>query len=412
MTEPTTHYIARQAILDRNKNIFAYELLYRDSKNNAFPVGVSDEQATGRMFFNSLMWVGKEKLVANHRAFINLSDASLLEEIPSLLSPENLVLEIVERSENIERILAAVKTLKRRGYIFALDDYDGHIRWAPLLEHMTYIKLEVESPIIKTTMMLKKLKRQFPDVKIVVERIETFEEFEYIKAAGGDYFQGFFFSRPEMLNHSDVEPAKFIVFDLLRSTAKPDLCFKDIQQKISRDLSLTARVLKLANAKSGDAKIEMKSISQAIVYLGEDAIRQFVRVLALSELGSEKPAELTKLGLMRARFVELFLAPGGVEMAEQGYLIGLMSVLDAILDMELEGIIAEFSLDSSLSSALLNYKGLMGGALQIAIAIERNEWQDAKNVLAAIRPATDISQMYQLAQASREYADEVYNLVQ
>ncbi|OHU86317.1 MULTISPECIES: EAL and HDOD domain-containing protein [Pseudoalteromonas] len=404
-------YIARQAILDVERKIHAYELLYRDSNNNAFPMGVSDGQATGRMFFNSLMFVGVERLAAGQRAFINLSDESLLQELPNLLKPDNLVVEIVERSKNIPELVKMVAALCKRGYRFALDDYDGNPKWQPLIELMSYIKLEIETPIIKTTMMIKKLKRSYPDIKIIVERIETQEHYEFVKNAGADYFQGFYFARPEMLNHGNIEPSKLIVFDLLRCTAKQDLCFREVQERVSKDLSLTARVLKLANSKAGSQKIEMKSISQAVVYLGEDAIRQFVRVLALSELGVDKPAELTKMGLVRAKFMQLFLRPGGEEMAEQGYLIGLMSVLDAVLEVELSIIVAEFSLDSSLSSALLSYQGLLGGALQLTLAIEKNDWQEAEMILQAIRPATKTKYLYDLAMESREYGDDVFSVV-
>ena len=411
MTKPVTQFIARQAILDASKQIFAYELLYRDSDNNAFPVGVTDEQATGRMFFNSLILVGKDKLVANHCAFINLSDTTLLQEIPRLLKPDNLVLEIVERSQNIEELLAIVKTLRKQNYKFALDDYDKDPRWEPLLPYMSYVKLELEHPILKTTTLAKKLKRLYPKLKIVVERIETYEDFNYLQQAGVDLFQGYFFAKPEMLTHGNVEPSKLVVFDLLKSTTQPNLNFKEIESKIAKDLSLTARVLKLVNAHSGLDKQEMKSISQAVVYLGEDTLRQFIRVLALSDLGVDKPSELTKFGLMRAQFMSLFLAPGGKEMAEQGYLIGLMSILGAVLDMDLNTVISEFSLDSNSSGALLNYDGLLGGALKIAMAIEENNWQAAESILAEVRPATPISSIFELAEQSRTYADDVFAVV-
>ena len=411
MTKPVTQFIARQAILDASKQIFAYELLYRDSDNNAFPVGVTDEQATGRMFFNSLILVGKDKLVANHCAFINLSDTTLLQEIPRLLKPDNLVLEIVERSQNIEELLAIVKTLRKQNYKFALDDYDKDPRWEPLLPYMSYVKLELEHPILKTTTLAKKLKRLYPKLKIVVERIETYEDYNYLQQAGVDLFQGYFFAKPEMLTHGNVEPSKLVVFDLLKSTTRPNLNFKEIESKIAKDLSLTARILKLVNAHSGLDKQEMKSISQAVVYLGEDTLRQFIRVLALSDLGVDKPSELTKFGLMRAQFMSLFLAPGGKEMAEQGYLIGLMSILGAVLDMDLNTVISEFSLDSNSSGALLNYDGLLGGALKIAMAIEENNWQAAESILVEVRPATPISSIFELAEQSRTYADDVFAVV-
>ncbi|ALU45111.1 EAL and HDOD domain-containing protein [Pseudoalteromonas rubra] len=404
-------YIARQAIFNREQSVAAYELLYRDSHNNAFPIGVSDGQATGRLFFNSLLFIGVERLAAGVPAFINLSDETLLQELPKLLRPQGLVIEIVERSTNLDELVMTVTKLKKLGYRFALDDYDGDERWEVLLPLMDYIKIEVLEPVIKTTMMLKKLKRRFPSTKVIVERIETLEHYSFIKSAGADYFQGFFFAVPEMLNHGNVEPSKMVVLDLLRCTAKKSLCFKEIQQRIAKDLSLTARVLKLANAKAGEDKIEIRSIAQAVVYLGEDAIRQFVKVLALSELGADKPSELTKLGLARAKFLEQFLLPGGDEMAQQGYLIGLMSVLDAVLDVELSVIVDEFSLDPDLSSALLSYKGLIGGALRLAIEVERNNIQEAELILNAIRPASSLELLFCLALDSRVYADEIYAVV-
>ncbi|ATD07846.1 MULTISPECIES: HDOD domain-containing protein [Pseudoalteromonas] len=404
-------YIARQAILRPDQEVFAYELLYRDSDNNAFPVGVSDGQATGRMFFNSLMFIGVDRLAAGQLAFINLSDESLLQELPSLLAPQKIVVEIVERSKNIPSLVNTVTKLTEKGYRFALDDYDGTSKWDPLLPLMEFVKIEVEQPIIKTNMTVKKLKRQYPDIKVIVERIETKEEFEIIKSSGADFFQGFFFAKPEMLNHGNVEPSKMVVFQLLQATARKSLCFKEIQTRVSKDLSLTARLLKLANAKAGEDRLEIKSISQAVVYLGEDAIRQFVKVLALSELGSDKPSELTRMGLTRAKFVETFLMPGGEEMAETGYLLGLMSILDVILDVDLSVIAAEFSLDDSLSSALLSYQGLLGGALRLAFEIERNDWREAELILQAIRPATPTNYLYDMALSSRAYADEILSIV-
>ena len=136
-----TQYIARQPIFDGDKSIFAYELLYRDSVNNAFPVGTTDGQATGRLFFNALMLVGIEKLTLNQTAFINLSSEGLLEDLPKLLQPENTVIEIVERTENIELVVERVTELKKAGYVFALDDYDSHEKWQPLLSLVDYIKL-------------------------------------------------------------------------------------------------------------------------------------------------------------------------------------------------------------------------------------------------------------------------------
>ncbi|KTF15276.1 EAL and HDOD domain-containing protein [Pseudoalteromonas sp. H105] len=408
-TMPTmvTQYIARQPIFDAEKGIFAYELLYRDSVNNVFPVGTSDGQATGRLFFNALMLIGLDKLTASQYAFINLSSDALLEDFPRLLQPSSAVIEIVERASSIEKVTHRVKSLKKEGYRFALDDYDGDEKWEPLLELVDYIKLEVEEPIIKTNMALKKLKRRFPNVKIIVERIETHEQFVSLKNAGCDLFQGFFFARPEMLTYQNVEPSKLVVFDLLRCTTRLDLNFDHIQQRIAKDVGLTARVLKLVNARSESKNLVITSISQAVIYLGEDAIRQFVRVLALSELGVDRPTELTKLGLIRGHFMQLMLEPGGKEMSEQGYLVGLISILDAVLNIELDVIAKEFSLGDELSGALLNFNGMLGATLHLVRAVEEENWPLAEQLLKTIRPASDITIVYNIMLSARAYGDEV-----
>ena len=408
-TMPTmvTQYIARQPIFNAEKGIFAYKLLYRDSVNNVFPAGTSDGQATGRLFFNALMLIGLEKLTAKQYAFINLSSDALLEDFPRLLQPSSAVIEIVERANNIEKVTHRVKSLKGEGYTFALDDYDGDEKWEPLLELVDYIKLEVEEPIIKTNMALKKLKRRFPGLKIIVERIETHEQFLSLKNAGCDLFQGFFFARPEMLTYQNVEPSKLAVFDLLRCTSRLDLNFDEIQQRIAKDVGLTARILKLVNARSESKSLVITSISQAVIYLGEDAIRQFVRVLALSELGVDRPTELTKLGLIRAHFMQLMLEPGGKDMSEQGYLVGLISILDAILNIELDVIAKEFCLGDELSGALLNYNGMLGATLQLVRAVEEDNWPMAEQLLETIRPASNIEVVYNIMLSAREYGDEV-----
>ena len=141
--------------------------------------------------------------------------------------------------------------------------------------------------------------------------------------------------------------------------------------------------------------------------MGEDAIRQFVRVLALSELGVDRPTELTKLGLIRAHFMQLMLEPGGKDMSEQGYLVGLISILDAVLNIELDVIAKEFCLGDELSGALLNYNGMLGATLQLVRAVEEENWSLAEQLLETIRPASNIEVVYNIMLSAREYGDEV-----
>ncbi len=405
-TPADIQYIARQAIFAPDKSVYAYELLYRNSTVNRFPAGVSDGQATGQLFYNALMLVGIERLTGGSRAFINLSCDALLSELPHLLTPGTAVIEVVERTGSLPQVCRKVAAMREQGYVFALDDYDGDAKWQALLQHVDFIKLELEEPLIKTAMRVRKMKRLYPNAKLIVERVESYEQFEHLKKAGADLFQGYFFARPEMMRFTNVQPAKAVVFELLACTLNKDIDFREVEQKVAKDLSLTARILKLANAKCANQSIVISSLNQAVVYLGEDSIRQFVRVLALSELGLDKPPELTRLGLVRAKLMELLLAPGGEDMAQQGYLVGLLSVLDAVLDISLETVVAEFSLDSQLCGALLSSAGMLGSALKLCKAMEQDQLALAEELLATIRPASPADVLFLSMYDARDYADE------
>ncbi|SFC43659.1 EAL and HDOD domain-containing protein [Pseudoalteromonas denitrificans] len=374
MVTDGVQFVARQPIFDNQKEIFAYELLYRDSEANFFPQHLTDEQATGRMFFDAILLHGLNKLTNNHTAFINLSTSALILELPNLISADQAVIEIIERTEELEEVTHFVSDMKKQGYTFALDDYDGDEKWEAVLEQVDYIKLEVEEPIMRTILQAKKLKRKYPKTKIVVERIEDYVTFKQLSDAGVDYFQGYFFSKPEMMSLKNINPTKMIVLELLKLASKPDLNFMLVQEKVAKDLSLTARVLKLANSACGNSNILISSLTQAIVYLGEDLIRQFISVLALSELGQDKPSELTKLGLLRAQFLTLMLEQYDTKIINTGYLVGLVSVLDAVLDCDMAGIVADFKLSKACKDALLNDEGIIGKMLYICKAIELDDW--------------------------------------
>ncbi|MCG7567301.1 HDOD domain-containing protein [Pseudoalteromonas sp. CnMc7-15] len=403
-------YVARQALFSSSGELVAYELLYRDSPQNCFPQGMGDSKATGRMFFDLILLQGLEKVSAGLPAFLNLATDALLEQIPQLLPKDNTVIEIVERSRGVSELVHVVSALKKKGYRFALDDYDQDPKWQPLLELVDYIKIEMEPKLISTVMLIKKLRMVYPQAQIIVERIETPEQAKAVVGAGVDLLQGYFFAKPAMLEFKNISPAKRVIIELLQLTMSAEIDFKEIAKRISVDVSLTARILRMANGLSG-TRANISSLQQAVTYLGEQSIRRFIRVLALGELGAQKPAELTKLGLMRAQLIAELVSPAGKAMVEQGYLLGLLSVLDAVLDVSLENLAKEFSLDGALSGALLNAKGMLGQALNLAYACEQCQWPLAEEILQTIRPASEPQVLYAALSQSRIYCDKTMELL-
>ena len=252
--EVRVKFVARQAILDRDENIFAYELLYRNSNDNFFPANVNDDVATANLFFDSLLFYGIENLADNKKLFINLSTSSILSNLPKLIKPDNVVLEIIERTNKLDEVLQSVENLMKNEYVFALDDYDGDPKWDRLIQKVKYIKLEVEEKLYHTLKRISSLKAKFPDKYIIVERIEDYDSFELIRNAGADFFQGYYFTKPKLLNFKNVNPSQLTALDLLKITLKTPLDFDALTKKISKDPSLVARLLRIANLRCKSSK--------------------------------------------------------------------------------------------------------------------------------------------------------------
>jgi EAL and modified HD-GYP domain-containing signal transduction protein len=373
MTEAVNvKFVARQAILDRNENVFAYELLYRNSSENFFPENVTDDAATAQLFFDSLLFYGIDNLVDGKKVFINLSTSSILSDLPKLIDPKDVVLEIIERTTQLDQILPLIEELMKNQYVFALDDYDGDPKWDKLLKRVQYIKLEVEEKLEDTLDKIRTLKKEFPKKLIIVERIEDYNSFELIKNAGADFFQGYYFTKPKLLHFKNINPSQKTIIDLLKVTLKVPLEFDAIIKKIEIDTALVARLLRLSNLRCKSSK-KISSIAQAIIYLGENTIKQFVTVLALSDLGENKPSELLKQGLIRAKFIELVLKTNK-NLSEKGYLLGLISIFNALIDVELSFVFKELSLSLEIQDALENHSGKLGQCFELCLKIENNDF--------------------------------------
>lgn len=375
-----TQYIARQRIVDNQKNVFAYELLYRNSENNFFPSYLNDCVATSRLLFNSLLIQEVERISDGALIFVNASNYYSLNHIATTLNVDNLVVEIVERTKDIESVHRSIKELKKKNVRFALDDYDGTEKWDGVLEEVDFIKLEVEEPLISTIFKIKKLKYQYPNKKIIVERVENFKTFRQLKNAGCDYFQGFFFEQPEMLKLNNIIPSKDIMLELVNLAKNKCINFPLIHQKIAKDVGLTTRLLRIANNVLKNKDISFNSIEHAIAYLGEDVIKQFLMVIMMSEPDGKEVSQLSILSLARAKFIIEMLNDEHDEYADTGYLVGLISLLDVMLETDFETLLFELNLSSDCARSLLYHQGVVGNLLLICKMIEKNKWFDVSSL--------------------------------
>ncbi|MDT0596034.1 EAL and HDOD domain-containing protein, partial [Glaciecola petra] len=326
-------YVARQAIYNKAKQVFGYELLFRDGIKNCFP-DVDPDEATSSMLAGSHLSVGVETITHNKVAFINFHTDTIINRFPSTLDPLNVVIEIIETVEVTPELIEACKQIKKQGYRIALDDYDFSPNWERLMQYVDYIKFEVQMIDLqnaKQQAILKKFKER--GITLVVERVETHEEFELFNAAGFDFFQGYFLSKPEMVKHKNIDVSMTSIIELLSISASADFDARKVVDIFEKDVGLTFKLMRFINNPTVNKKNNIESVTHAINFLGQNEMKKFIALLALANLKGNKPEDLLVSSLTRARFCRQLSAKIGVaEDPPNGFMLGLFSRIDALLD--------------------------------------------------------------------------------
>ena len=388
-------YIARQPILDKDKHTVGYELLFRDGPKNTFP-DIDPEQATSRLLSDHFLSTHYETL-GDKLGFVNFPYQSLLNKVPTLFPSDSLVVEILENCPPTKELLMAVKEMAALGYKIALDDFVPSKEWKSFLPYISMIKFDIRQvPIEKARMFMLRLSGS--NIVFLAEKVETYEEFEQAKAAGFDYFQGYFFSKPEMISRKSLEPSFMTVVQLLTEISKPNIDYTTIEALISKDVTLSYKLLAFVNS-SSIVRSKIQSFKQALVYLGEDKIRKFVSLVALASSQNSKPDYLYGLSIQRARYCELLASNLTIKLEPgHAFLTGMFSLLDSLLDRPLEQILEEISIDETIKLAIITNKGILGDLLVLTKAYEHAEWDEVHLRCKALGLDQDtLSQCYDLS---------------
>lgn len=370
-------YAARQPILDINKNLFAYELLFRDSLENVFPQIDADE-ATSRLIENQLN-IGIEDFTDNRPAFINFTLDTLLKKYPSMIHQDHLVVEILETEKPGKKLLNECRLLKQRGYTVALDDYIHGPLWHHFYPFIDIIKIDFKETSYQQMGGIKRAIEAFPHIKLLAEKVETIEEFEKAIELGFSYFQGYFFSRPEIIKNKALSPAQLTLSELLFETSKSNVDIAKVTGIFQRDIHLSYKLLRYSNSTIFKRRSEVANIRQAIVVLGQQELKKFLSILFAAQVGSEKPPELMKMSMTRARFAELIAQSRGQAQNDcaKAFLTGMMSLIDALLDQSIADVMKKLPLSQEIKEALVQHSGVLADYLAIVKHIESANWQAA-----------------------------------
>ena len=374
-------FIARQPIFNRHRKVQAYELLYRGTRNHSLS-SVTGERATTSLLSSTFITEGVEIISGTRPCYVNFTEDLLLKKIPLAFPKTKVVVEILEDVRPSEPVIKAVRQLSQKGYTIALDDFVYSPEMEPLILLADIVKIDFRlSPIDEILKTIRKLER-FDKLKLLAEKVETIEEFDKAAKMGFTYFQGFFFSKPETIRIRDLEASKLNLISLLAEVTQPSTTLERLHHIIARDVAISYKLLRFLNSAYFYLIEKVTTVKHAIAYLGEKELRRFIILVLVSKLSSEKPDELIRLALMRARFCEL-LAEGTAyeENAAELYLLGLFSVIDVMLDTTMPLVVNKLPLSDPVKTALIDNAGEYAIFLDISEAYERLQPKKIKAAL-------------------------------
>lgn len=367
-------YLARQPILDTNQRLVGYELLFRDGERNAFP-NIDDDVATTSLIQNTQLHHSISDITGNVPAYINFAEATLTGDIPTLLDPNEVVIEVLENVSPTAEVKASICALHQQGYRIALDDYNFEPEWEEVFRYLTLIKVDLQAFTSRKLQILKYQIRDY-DIALLAEKVETREQFEQAKDDGFTLFQGYFFSQPEMIKRRRISPTKAACTELLAESARPEFDFQRMTAILQRDVALTYRLLRFVNAAAFSRRKKITSLHKAVVFLGAKEVNRFVSMAMMDALTDDKPNELLRLSIARGRFCELISERQGERVpSHQAFIVGLFSLLDAMFDEPLSDALQRLNLSRTITDALLDRKGILAFYLALISSFESAQWK-------------------------------------
>jgi EAL and modified HD-GYP domain-containing signal transduction protein len=367
--------LSRQPIYLPDMSVFGYELLFRsaDSDRATFSDGA---QATAQVMVNALMEIGMEQMVGRHLAFINFERKLLMGNYCEALPTDRVVLELLETVSPDADLLKKLDRLKALGYRIALDDFICSEPYLALLQYADFVKIDVlagDWPEIERTVSII---GKYP-IRLIAEKVEHREQVERCKKIGFNYFQGYFFCKPQNLTGKPVPANRLAMMHLLAQLNKSDVRIEELERTIGQDISLSYKLLRYINSAMCGLNRQVDSIRHATVLVGLDKMRVWASLLVFSGFG-EASQDVLVTGAVRARMCELLAIASQLKHPERFFLVGLFSVLDAILDRPMAQVLSMLSLSAEIQDALLKQQGELGNMLRGVQAFERRDWNEAK----------------------------------
>ena len=363
-------YVGRQPIFNQQLQVMAYELLFRGNTHDNHAMILGGDTASAQVMVNVFGEMDLNEVLGEHKGFINFTEGLLLREYQPFFPRKKVVIEVLEDVKVTPKLTQALTTLKERGFTIALDDYVFNPELEPLESFADIVKVDIMAvgpkKLIEHSQRLKA-----KGIKLLAEKVETRQQFEYCLKLGFDYFQGYFFAKPKIIEGKRLPNNKLTILELLSNVYDPDVDMHRLSEIIGKDVSLSQKLLKFVAQTTGpDQKIS--SIHDAVLRFGLNRLKSWASMLVLSGV-DDKPVELFITALTRAKFCELVAAKTNAGNVDSHFTVGLFSCLDAVMDAQLDELLGKLALDKPIESALLELKGEMGEVLALVKGLEQGK---------------------------------------
>ncbi len=372
-------FVARQPIFDKNMKVWGYEILFRHSEENHAQV-TDGNLATSKVLLDGFL-LAQKGIKKGTKLLINFPYEMFVQGFPTVLPPENTVIEILEDVVIDRKVLKMCIELKKKRYLIALDDYIGEIKDPRLFKLIDLVKIDVLG------MDLEEIEKLITDIKtntsckVIVEKVEDHSTFSLSRDIGGDYFQGFFFQKPQIIKGKILPASSLTRLKLMKFfSSSREYEIEEIEKLIKSDITLSYKLLQYINSPAIGLPQKIKYIRQAINLLGTINVVKWCRIFLLTLLNpTDKGMEIIRLSTVRAYFflyLKQFLPPTLQATEDELFLLGLFSLLDSLLDQPMEEILKEIPLEEEIKKTLLGEKTRLSPLLNLITSQEKGRWDD------------------------------------
>jgi c-di-GMP-related signal transduction protein len=372
-------YLARQPIFDRRQKVIAYELLYRAGEENYNPEqdGI---RATTEVISSALLDFGLEKVARGKRIFIKFSWKLIIDETAFLLPKEQVAIEITLDTEPDRQMIDACRHLHKEGYTLVLDGFDQRLKGGELLAFVDIVKVNFQTTGAAERGQVAAFLKE-SGKKLLAKKVETVRDFETAMEYGFDYCQGYFFCEPVVIKGRELSTTKMQNLRLMQEVYKPEIDMDRMEKIISQDPSLSYKLLRFINSPAFAMRFPISSIRQAVALLGQKELVKWVSLVALRNVGYDKPDELIVVAVSRAKFCEMMAQRSRLkDRSAELFLTGLFSLLDVFLGQPMEEVLTDLPLTEEVKQALRGEEGDYGKLLNLVLLYEKGNFDQALTI--------------------------------